>query len=240
MNARRLLGISIVLAVTALAAVTQQPSQVLSAEAMVDPNPPSVFRSTTSSEPPGLGARIATTSSTSTTLAPPEPTVVPEPEPSTTTTTAPPATRAETTATTAPSSQTTTTTTISTTTTTAPSGGFNSGHEASFASSINSFRSANGMSSLSADSGLNAEARAWAKLLGENGSLSHSNIGRLIPPWSAAAENVGMGPSVSSVFGALKSSSGHRSNMLGEYTHLGVGVWVDSNGALWTAHLFAR
>ena len=239
MNARRLLGISIVLAVTALAAVTQQPSQVLSAEAMVDPNPPSVFRSTTSSEPPGLGARIATTSSTSTTLTPPKPTVVPEPEPSTTTTTAPPATSAETTATTAPSSQTTTTTSISTTTT-APAGGFNSGHEASFASSINSFRSANGMSSLSADSALNAEARAWAKRLGENGSLSHSNIGRLIPPWSAAAENVGMGPSVSSVFGALKSSSGHRSNMLGEYTHFGVGVWVDSNGALWTAHLFAR
>jgi uncharacterized protein YkwD len=28
--------------------------------------------------------------------------------------------------------------------------------------------------------------------------------------------------------------------MVGDYTHLGVGVWVDSSGKLWTVHLFAR
>ncbi len=70
------------------------------------------------------------------------------------------------------------------------------------------------------------------------GSLSHSDLGRFLPPWSAAGENVGMGGSVSSLFDALKASPGHRANMLGGYTHFGVGVWVDGSGNLWTTHIF--
>jgi uncharacterized protein YkwD len=73
-----------------------------------------------------------------------------------------------------------------------------------------------------------------------DGGLSHSNLGSLVPPWSAAGENVGMGGSVKAVFSALAGSSGHRANMLGDYTHFGVGVWVDSDGVIWTAHVFTR
>jgi uncharacterized protein YkwD len=118
-------------------------------------------------------------------------------------------------------------------------GGFNSGHESGFASSINSFRSSQGLGSLSRDGSLDAEARAWSKRMAERGDLSHSDIGRFLPPWSAAAENVGRGGSVSSLFNALTGSSGHRSNMLGGYTHFGIGVWVDGSGTLWTTHVFA-
>jgi uncharacterized protein YkwD len=74
--------------------------------------------------------------------------------------------------------------------------------------------------------------------MAERGDLSHSDLGRFIPPWSAAAENVGTGGSVSSLFDALTASSGHRANMLGGYTHFGIGVWVDGSGSLWTAHVF--
>jgi uncharacterized protein YkwD len=28
--------------------------------------------------------------------------------------------------------------------------------------------------------------------------------------------------------------------MLGDFTHLGVGVWVDASGAIWTTHIFTR
>jgi uncharacterized protein YkwD len=35
-------------------------------------------------------------------------------------------------------------------------------------------------------------------------------------------------------------SSGHNTNMLGEYTHMGIGVWIDGNGTVWTAHVFTR
>lgn len=118
--------------------------------------------------------------------------------------------------------------------------GINSSAESSFASSINSFRGSNGLGALSRDSGLDSYARAWAKRLAEDGSLSHSNIGSLLPPWSAVGENVGVGPSVASIFNALVDSPGHKANMLGDFTHMGVGVYEDSRGALWTAHVFTR
>jgi uncharacterized protein YkwD len=120
----------------------------------------------------------------------------------------------------------------------ATEGGFNAGYESAFASSINSYRSSQGLAGLSRNGSLDAEARSWAKRMAERGDLSHSDLGRFIPPWSAAAENVGTGGSVSSLFDALTASSGHRANMLGGYTHFGIGVWVDGSGSLWTAHVF--
>jgi uncharacterized protein YkwD len=130
------------------------------------------------------------------------------------------------------------------TTTTAPPpppdpGGANAEFESQFASLINSYRSNNGLAGLSRDGSLDSRARSWSEQMAAAGGLSHSNIGSLLPPWSAAAENVGMGGSVGAVFDALAGSSGHRANMLGGYTHFGVGVWVDSAGVIWTTHVFA-
>ncbi|GEM_PF-1757904 len=118
--------------------------------------------------------------------------------------------------------------------------GPNAEFEAQFASKINGLRSSSGLANLKRDGSLDSRARAWAEKMAGNGGLSHSNLGSLLPPWSAAGENVGMGGSVKGVFGALKGSSGHKANMLGDYTHLGVGVWVDSSGTIWTAHVFTR
>lgn len=135
----------------------------------------------------------------------------------------------------------TSTTTLAPVTTTAPpSGGFNSAHENSFVSLINSHRSANGLSALSRNSSLDAEARAWSQQMATQGSLSHSDLGRFLPPWTSVGENVAVGGSVSSIFGGLTASSGHNANMLGDFTHLGVGVWVDSSGTLWTTHVFTK
>jgi uncharacterized protein YkwD len=75
--------------------------------------------------------------------------------------------------------------------------------------------------------------------MAEAGGLSHSNLSSLLGAWSVAGENVGKGGSVSSVFGALKSSSGHYGVMVGNFTHVGIGVWQDSNGTIWTCHVFA-
>jgi uncharacterized protein YkwD len=124
--------------------------------------------------------------------------------------------------------------------TTAASGGFDSGAESEFASLINSYRGSQGAASLSRDGSLDSYARSWAKKLSANGGLSHSNIGSLIPPWSSVGENVAMGGSVGAMFDALVGSSGHRQNMLGDFTHFGVGVWRDADGTLWTAHVFTR
>lgn len=156
----------------------------------------------------------------------------------TTTTTAPPATKATTKST---SSKSKSSPTTSPPTTQAPSSaGYSSSAESSFASKINSYRGANGLASLKRDSSLNSYARSWAKKMAQSGSLSHSNISSLIPPWSSVGENVGKGGSVQAIFDALKASSGHRANMLGDFTHFGVGVWQDGNGVVWTAHVFTR
>ena len=136
-----------------------------------------------------------------------------------------------------------TTTTSATTSTTAPApdpSGFRSDYENDFFGRINSLRSSNGAPALSRDGSLDSRARDWAKKMAESGSLQHSNLGSLVPPWQAAGENLGTGPSVSSIFDALAASGSHSSTMLGDYTHVGVGVWVDSSGTLWTVHVFAR
>lgn len=133
---------------------------------------------------------------------------------------------------------TSTTTGPATTTTSVSQGGFDSGAEAAFFTDVNSLRAAKSLPTLKRNSGLDAEARAWAQAMANAGGLSHSDLGRLIPPWSAVAENIGNGPSVPSIFSALSSSSGHLDNMTGDYTDVGIGVWVDDEGILWTAHLF--
>lgn len=167
-----------------------------------------------------------TAETTTTTTAPTSTTAAP---PSTTATTATPTTKAKSSPTTSPP-----------TTQASSQAGYVSSAESDFASKINSYRGANGKGSLKRDSSLNSYARSWAKKMGQSGGLSHSNIASLIPPWGAVGENVGTGGSVNAIFDALKGSSGHRANMLGDFTHFGVGVWRDGNGVLWTAQVFAR
>lgn len=150
-----------------------------------------------------------------------------------------------------PTDPTTTTTTAPTTTATGPTttevvedspseGSIDYTAESDFDRLINSLRSSNGIAGLTRDGSLDSRARDWARHLAESGSLAHSNLGSLVPPWTTAAENIGQGGSVSKIFDLLAGSPGHLSNMLGDYTHMGVGVWRDANGVLWTTHVFAR
>lgn len=176
----------------------------------------------------------STTTTTSTTVA--------------STTATPPAASAPTTAAPSPAPPQTSPSTTSPPTTSPPTtsppttaaGGFVAGAESDFASRINSYRAANGLPALSRDGSLNSYARNWAERLAANGGLSHSNLSALIPPWSGAGENVGVGGSVGAIFDALVASSGHATNMRGEFTHMGIGVYRDASGALWTAHVFTR
>jgi uncharacterized protein YkwD len=123
--------------------------------------------------------------------------------------------------------------------TTAVESGFVASAESDFASRINSLRSSNGLANLSRNGSLDSYARAWAKQMAERQKLGHSDVSSLIPPWQAVGENVGKGGSVGPIFDALAASPGHIENMLGDYTDFGIGVYRDSNGVLWTAHVFA-
>lgn len=226
------IAVSVVTAfVIGLAGYDPSPS-ILSPEVMAHSAtpPPSIQEESADLEDllPDEGPPPAIVSTTTTTVSATDTTTVS----TTDTTTA----RSATPTTTAPPS---TTTTVAATTTTL-SGGFNAGHEGSFASMINAHRASNGLSALARNSSLDGEARAWSQTMASNGGLSHSDLGRFLPPWSSVGENVGVGGSVSTIFAGLTNSSGHNANMLGDFTHLGVGVWVDSAGAIWTTHIFTR
>ncbi len=172
---------------------------------------------------------------TTTTLPPTTTTLGPTTTPGdTTTTSGAPAT------TSSPAPSSTSPPTTQAPTTTAPSGGYNAAAESEFASRINSLRSSNGLAALSRSGSLDSYARSWAKEMADAGSISHSNIGSLLGEWSSVGENVGVGGSVGAIFDSLVASAPHKSNMLGDFTHFGIGVYQDAGGALWTTHVFAR
>ncbi|HEX2420762.1 MAG TPA: CAP domain-containing protein [Acidimicrobiia bacterium] len=87
---------------------------------------------------------------------------------------------------------------------------------------------------------LNNYARWWAKYMAEHNSFAHSDIGTLLDPWTIVGENIGAGGNVAGIFGALVNSPLHYNNMVeARFTAVGVGVFIDASGKLWTAHVFA-
>ncbi|WP_380164207.1 CAP domain-containing protein [Jannaschia sp. R86511] len=90
-------------------------------------------------------------------------------------------------------------------------------------------------------------AQAWAAELARSGSLRHNpRYSSQIPSgWMSAAENVGyVGAGHSRPEDVLHSmwmnSSGHRANMLGNFSSVGIGRVVDSRGRLWGVQVFGR
>jgi uncharacterized protein YkwD len=157
-----------------------------------------------------------------------------------TTTTAPAATTtAAPVTTTAPPATTTTAAPVTTTTAAAVAGSFSAPAESEFLSKINGLRASVGVAGLASNAELNNYARWWAKQMADSGNFSHSDIASLIDPWSTVGENIGYGPTVTSIFNALVASTGHYNNMVDtRFTSIGIGAYVDATGRIWTAHVF--
>ena len=103
----------------------------------------------------------------------------------------------------------------------------------------NQVRAAVGVGGLTRHPALDEYARLHALQMAQTGQLVHSDIGRLLGPFSSVAENISMGPSVESICSGLQASPPHYANMTNpSMPYVGVGVvWAD--GVLWTAHVFA-
>ena len=196
--------------------------------------------STFSVEEIPLPAAPATTSAATTTTTGPTAT-----NPSTTVTARPVATTAPPATTSAPATTAPPTTapppiTTAPPATTIPAGNFDGGAEADFLGRINGLRGSVGVGALTSNAELNNYARWWAKEMADSDNFAHSNIGSLLNPWTIVGENIAYGGSVSAMFTGLANSSGHYNNMVeSRYTSVGVGVYVDSSGRLWTCHVFA-
>jgi uncharacterized protein YkwD len=106
-------------------------------------------------------------------------------------------------------------------------------------------RTSRGLGALVPDPTVCAQAQTWSGGMALFGTLVHdrsyqTELAAMDPHWQALGENVGYGPSPQSVEAAFMASPEHRANILGNYTHMGVGVFVDGTGRVWVTERFYR
>jgi uncharacterized protein YkwD len=113
------------------------------------------------------------------------------------------------------------------------------GLESQFVAALNSARASQGLPALAITGDLTSVARAHSRVMADADHLHHNpDLGSAVSGWRKVGENVGRGPSVSSIHGALMNSPGHRRNILDpDWTELGMGVVVE-DGQLWVTQVF--
>ena len=107
---------------------------------------------------------------------------------------------------------------------------------------VNASRLANGLGPLRLTPAMNQVALNWANQMAANGSMSHnpSYTSQIPTGWTRAAENVAQGyPTVAAMHTAWMNSSGHRANILGDFTDIGI-AFVSSGGATWGVENFGK
>jgi uncharacterized protein YkwD len=91
-------------------------------------------------------------------------------------------------------------------------------------SDTNAFRAANGKPPLIAMPALNTIADEWARTMHDQCIFEHRSSFSVYPAgWTRAGENIAAGYSYTSVVQGWIDSPGHRANMLGDFTHIGIG-----------------
>lgn len=113
--------------------------------------------------------------------------------------------------------------------------------ESDFVSRINSERSAYGLRTLTVKSDLTAVARDWSAQMARAGAISHDpNLANKVSGWTMLGDNVGKGPTVSSIHKAFMESPTHRDIILeGDFNQVGVGI-VKSGETLYVTQIFAK
>jgi uncharacterized protein YkwD len=114
---------------------------------------------------------------------------------------------------------------------------------ADFVWAIEVERTTRGLPGLVPDMALAATAQLWSGGMALFDTLVEdrqyaTTIATSDPAWRAAAENVGEGSSTQAIEAAFMASPPHRANILGDYTHVGVGVFVDGAGRIWVTERF--
>ena len=113
------------------------------------------------------------------------------------------------------------------------------GAESQFVAAINQERAARGLPALQVASDLTSVARQHSARMASGDNLHHNpNLGSAVSNWQKVGENVGVGPSVSSIHSAFMNSASHRANVLGsDWVQVGVGVEVRGD-SIWVTEVF--
>jgi hypothetical protein len=111
--------------------------------------------------------------------------------------------------------------------------------ETEFTSLLNGERIRRGLPALTVCLELRTPSRGHSKVMADTGTLHHNPDLRSLPGWQRIAENVGRGPSVTSIHAALMESTGHRANILDpQMTQVGIGV--ERRSGVWVTQVFRR
>ena len=112
--------------------------------------------------------------------------------------------------------------------------------EAQFIAKVNAARQANGQAPYAVAYDLTSIARQHSANMAAQQSLYHNpSLTTQVQNWRAVGENVGEGPTVDDIHTAFMNSPEHRDNILDhDFTQIGVGVSVDSNGIVWVTEDF--
>jgi uncharacterized protein YkwD len=113
--------------------------------------------------------------------------------------------------------------------------------ESTFTGQLNQERSSRGVPRLATRSDLVAVARAQAGRMASRDLLYHNpNLTTAVHHWRWVGENVGYGPTESSVHRAFMNSPLHKANILDrDYTEIGIGAVV-RDGRVWVAQVFRK
>ena len=106
----------------------------------------------------------------------------------------------------------------------------------------NSARVAAGLPALKRNPAMDAVAQAWAQKMAASGTMSHNpSYSTQIPSgWTRASENVAYGYKSNAVVTGWLNSPGHKANIMGDVTDVGIGYFVDAKGVAWSVQNFAK
>lgn len=107
---------------------------------------------------------------------------------------------------------------------------------------VNQARATAGLRGFLHNPDMDAVAAAWAEQMGAAGVMSHNpQFSAQIPGgWTRAGENVAEGyPTPQAMFDGWMKSPGHRANILGDYTDVGI-AFVSLNGRTWGVQDFGK
>lgn len=107
---------------------------------------------------------------------------------------------------------------------------------------VNQARAQAGLGALNRNSAMDQVAANWANQMAVNGTLSHNpNYSDQIPGgWTRSAENVAQGhPTGAAMQEGWMNSSGHRANILGDYTDIGI-AFINAGGTTWGVQVFGK
>lgn len=106
---------------------------------------------------------------------------------------------------------------------------------------LNAERSSRGLATLESHWDLVDDAEAHSHRMMDADRLHHNpNLSSVTTGWLALGENVGLGPSANSIHNAFMNSNGHRANILGDFTHVGIGAVRENENKLWVTVVFMK